>query len=83
MASKEKKIVTELSPEEHAYLQAKINTYNYLHGHETRGVCPKCGKYLILRGYVCFGCGYDKSHEDYVAAQKMKEEAKQLNAENA
>ena len=40
---------------------AKLRTFNYLHGHESRGVCPKCGKYIIIDGYVCFGCGFDKS----------------------
>lgn len=40
---------------------AELQTFHYLHGHEIRGVCPKCGKYVIIDGYVCFGCGFDKS----------------------
>ena len=24
-------------------------------------VCPKCGEYYMLKGYVCFGCRYDGS----------------------
>ena len=40
---------------------AELRTFHYLHGHENRGVCPKCGKYVIIDGYVCFGCGFDKS----------------------
>jgi len=26
---------------------------------DTQGLCPKCKRYVLLRGYVCFGCGYD------------------------
>lgn len=40
---------------------AELRTFHYLHSHESRGVCPKCGKYIILDGYICFGCGFDKS----------------------
>lgn len=40
---------------------AELRTFHYLHSHESRGVCPKCGKYVILDGYICFGCGFDKS----------------------
>jgi hypothetical protein len=40
---------------------AELRTFHYLHSHESRGVCPKCGKYIIIDGYICFGCGFDKS----------------------
>ena len=26
-------------------------------------LCPKCQKYMLLEGYVCFGCGYDEDIE--------------------
>ena len=28
------------------------------------GLCPKCKDYILLEGYVCFGCGYDRSDKD-------------------
>lgn len=40
--------------------EAIINTFNYLYC-ETHGICPKCGEYILLDGYLCFGCGYDYS----------------------
>ena len=46
-------------------IQAKINTYNYWLGHKERGICPKCGEYMLIDGYVCFGCGYDPTAEYY------------------
>lgn len=30
----------------------------------TRGICPKCGEYLLVVGYVCEGCGFDESDVD-------------------
>jgi len=26
--------------------------------------CPNCKKYMMLEGYVCFGCGYDDSDNE-------------------
>lgn len=51
----------ELSPDQYKRLKARLNTYLYLHNYQERGICPKCGKYIIIDGYVCFGCGYDNS----------------------
>ncbi len=28
------------------------------------GICPKCGEYRTIDGYVCFGCGHDSSYEE-------------------
>lgn len=57
----QKKKVLELNHDEYRRLRARLNTYFYLHDGQERGVCPKCGKYIIIDGYVCFGCGYDSS----------------------
>ena len=43
--------------------KARLNTYYYLHGNQEVCICPKCKEYIILDGYVCFGCGYDKSDD--------------------
>jgi len=24
-------------------------------------ICPKCGRYVLLSEYCCFGCGYDQT----------------------
>jgi hypothetical protein len=37
-----------------------INTFSYWFSN-TKGICPKCKKYIIIDGYVCFGCGFDSS----------------------
>lgn len=58
--NQEKKVL-ELNHNEYRRLRARLNTYFYLHSGQERGVCPKCGKYIIIDGYVCFGCGYDNS----------------------
>lgn len=79
----EKKIVLELTPEEYKYLHAKLNTFDYWHSGQTRGICPKCGEYIIIDGYVCFGCGFDKSAADWEERMKLKRENEELNAENA
>lgn len=55
------KKILELNHNEYRRLRARLNTYLYLHDGQERGVCPKCGKYIIIDGYVCFGCGYDNS----------------------
>lgn len=52
----------EISVEEYSMLVAKANTLYYLHPTQY-GMCPKCGRYILVRGYVCFGCGYDR-HSD-------------------
>jgi len=31
--------------------------------HVPIGLCPVCGKYIIVQGYVCFGCGYDQTEK--------------------
>ena len=41
-------------------IQAYINTLMYLYGQKLKGVCPRCGKYIIIDGYRCFGCGYEE-----------------------
>lgn len=43
--------------------KARLNTYNFLHSYQEVCLCPKCKEYIILDGYVCFGCGYDKSDD--------------------
>lgn len=37
--------------------KAIIRTFNDLH--YGAHLCPKCQEYMIIPGYVCFGCGYD------------------------
>ena len=27
-------------------------------------LCPKCKEYILLEGYICFGCGYDRTDRD-------------------
>lgn len=43
-------------------ITAVINTFRYLYPNANQ-ICPKCNKYILIDGYVCFGCGYDKSSE--------------------
>ena len=52
-----------MTSEEIKEITAVMNTFRYLYpnAHE---ICPKCNKYILIDGYVCFGCGYDKSLED-------------------
>lgn len=45
-------------------LAAIVNTFYYQNTSHVRGLCPKCRKYMILDGYICFGCGYDKTSEE-------------------
>lgn len=40
-------------------INAIVNTFLYLH--PDAHICPKCGEYMTIPGYVCFGCGYDES----------------------
>lgn len=44
--------------EEEKYIAAIVRTLNFLHPNYY--LCPKCGEYVIIDGFVCFGCGYDK-----------------------
>ncbi len=44
-------------------ITAVMNTFRYLYPNANK-ICPKCNKYILIDGYVCFGCGYDKSLED-------------------
>ena len=44
-------------------LQAILNTFYYQNSGSIRGVCPKCGKYMLIDGYVCYGCHYDPTDE--------------------
>ncbi len=53
----------EISAEKYAMLIAIANTFYYLHSTQY-GRCPKCGKYILIMKYACFGCGYDRSVED-------------------
>ena len=48
-------------------IQARLNTYYYWLGHKECGICPKCKEYMIIDGYVCFGCGYDPTSKDGVS----------------
>ena len=41
--------------------RAIIRTFNDLH--YDAHLCPKCREYMIIPGYVCFGCGYDGSYK--------------------
>lgn len=77
------KITVDFDPEEYRRIKAKLRTYNYLHGSDSICICPKCGEYMIIQGYVCFGCGYDRSHAEWEVRMKTDEETKQLNAENS
>lgn len=27
--------------------------------HRVTKLCPVCGNYVLVDGYICFGCGYD------------------------
>lgn len=38
---------------------ARLNTYFDWLGYREVCLCPKCKEYMIIDGYVCFGCGYD------------------------
>lgn len=49
----------EITDEEFDFLMACLRTLNRYTC--PRGICPKCGEYIILDGYVCFGCGYDRT----------------------
>lgn len=44
--------------------KARLNTYYFLHGHQETCICPKCKEFIILDGYVCFGCRYDKDDSE-------------------
>lgn len=46
--------------------KAICNSFRYLYSHQMRGICPKCGKYMLIDGYVCFGCGYDYSEQHFI-----------------
>lgn len=39
-------------------------TLKYLYPTD-KGICPMCQEYIILDGYVCFGCGYDPTTSRY------------------
>lgn len=47
--------------EQTEYIKAIINTFQF--EHERYYICPKCRKYMIIPGYVCYGCGYDNSFD--------------------
>ena len=49
--------------EEIEEVAAVMNTFRYLYPNACK-ICPKCNKYILIDGYICFGCGYDKSSED-------------------
>jgi len=42
------------------YIKAIINTFQFEHSGNYH-ICPKCREYMIIPGYVCYGCGYDDS----------------------
>lgn len=41
---------------------AIVQTFCYLH--PDANICPKCGQYMIIPGYLCFGCGYDENDNE-------------------
>ena len=43
-------------------INAIVNTFFDLH--QGAHICPKCGEYMIIPGYVCLGCGYDESDDE-------------------
>lgn len=47
---------------EYDYLRACEYTL-YAYANPTH-ICPKCGKAMMLDGFVCFNCGYDDSDEN-------------------
>mgnify|MGYP003319141081 CR=1 FL=1 len=51
-----------MTSEEIKEITSVMNTFRYLYPN-ARKICPKCNKYILIDGYVCFGCGYDKNHE--------------------
>lgn len=52
-----------ISKDEYKLLKAAYNTVEHFTA-VIYGLCPKCGKCLIINGYRCFECGYDYSMED-------------------
>ena len=54
-----------MTSEEIEEITAVINTFRYLYPNAHR-ICPKCNKYILIDGYVCFGCGYDKNNEQNI-----------------
>lgn len=48
--------------------EAKVRTFDYEYYWSM--LCPECGKYMLVSGYVCYGCGYDKS----IAQEKINKE---------
>ena len=52
-----------ISVEDYNLLIAKSNTlYTYVGGGHK--LCPSCKQYMLVRGYVCFGCGYDPTDKE-------------------
>ncbi len=43
-------------------IKAVVSTFFLLH--PDSHICPKCGEYMIIPGYLCLGCGYDESDPD-------------------
>lgn len=43
-------------------IEAIVQTFCYLH--PDANICPKCGQYMIIPGYLCFGCGYDENDNE-------------------
>ena len=39
-------------------IEAIVRTFRCLH--PDAHICPKCGQYMIIPGYLCLGCGYDE-----------------------
>lgn len=58
----DKQLLLIMTNEEVEEITAVMNTFKYLYPNAHR-ICPKCNKYILIDGYVCFGCGYDKSNE--------------------
>ena len=58
------KVTAERDELKEAY-ERVLPSYRTLNAYaNTKGICPECGKYRLLEGYVCFGCGYDSSYRE-------------------
>jgi len=42
-------------------LMAYMRTLSAMH--VPIGLCPSCKKYIVVDGFICFGCGYDESDQ--------------------
>lgn len=57
-----KKNQTLISNEDLKWLVAANQTLTAVQVVKT--LCPQCGKFVLVEGWQCFGCGYDKDDDD-------------------